>query len=70
MSKQKKQKMGYEEKPIRKMCSNCVHFKSDIIEEVIYGRIYYNEKNLRCLIGEFAVKKTAVCDIHVLKPTT
>jgi hypothetical protein len=40
---------------------------SDITIETAYAREYVIEKNLRCVIGEFAVKKTAVCDIHVLK---
>ena len=65
MSKIKKEKMGYDPKPIRKMCSNCVHFKSDITIETAYAREYVIEKNLRCLIGEFAVKKTAVCEQHI-----
>jgi hypothetical protein len=64
MSKIKKEKMGYDPKPIRKMCTNCVHFASDMVRNE-YG--YDEEKNTRCLIGEFAVKKTAVCDVHVLK---
>jgi hypothetical protein len=69
MSKHKKEKMGYDPKPIRKMCSNCVHFASDVIAKTTYGHEWNEEKNIRCLIGEFAVKKTALCDIHILKPT-
>lgn len=40
-------------------CSNCVYYRSDIF---ISGT-WTDEKNKRCGIGDFVVKKTAVCDL-------
>ena len=65
MEKQnKKEEMGYTPKPIQKMCSNCSHFSS-VFEKTEYG--YMQEKELRCSIGGFAVKKQGNCNIHEFK---
>lgn len=65
MSKQSEAKLiqAYEPKPIPHTCVNCVHFYLDKIESHEYmGIIYFKDKNLRCNIGGFAVKKTATCN--------
>lgn len=46
-----KTEQGYEPKPTIPMCSNCKHFKSDII---VNNWNYSEEKNIRCGIGGFA----------------
>lgn len=63
MSKQanSKTEQGYEPKPIFAMCSNCKHFRSDKIKNQWN---YEEEKNIRCGIGEFAVKKQGTCKLH------
>jgi len=60
----KKTEQGYEPKPIFAMCSNCIYFKSDF-EKKEYG--YMAEKNIRCGVGHFAVKKQGTCKLHELK---
>lgn len=61
MSKQgeAKKKQNYDPKPISRVCMNCEHYKSDIIK----GIGIFDEKNKRCGLGEFAVKKMATCDL-------
>jgi hypothetical protein len=64
MSKQSeaKQKQGYDKKPKSRVCSNCRHYMSDFItQKNLYGD-YEEEKNKRCGLGGFAVKKTATCN--------
>lgn len=60
MSKQSeaKKKQNYNPKPVPRVCMNCEHYISDMIP---YGN-YIEEKNKRCGLGEFAVKKMATCD--------
>jgi hypothetical protein len=69
---------GYEPKPVPQTCMNCGHFKLDLalpkwkIERNLqcpgrYGQEYAREKNLRCGLGGFAVKKTATCNAFVRK---
>ena len=57
----KKTEQGYNPKPTISMCSNCKHYKSDF---VVNEYNYKQEKNIRCGIGEFAVKKQGVCNLH------
>jgi len=63
MSKQanSKKEQGYEPKPIFAMCSNCKHFRSD---KIVNQWNYEEEKNKRCGLGEFAVKKQGTCKLH------
>lgn len=56
-------------------CGTCAHFTSDrALPGWMRGDDRYNieshgsEKNLRCGIGGFAVKKTASCDRYKEKP--
>jgi hypothetical protein len=69
MSKQKnaKKEQGYEAKPVFPMCSNCAHFQSDFITDKGYFGEFTMEKNLRCGIGGFAVKKQGSCQQHKKK---
>ena len=66
-----KQQMAKEEQgyiAIPKVCMNCIQYESEIIEyRGEFGGVYRNEKNKRCGIGGFAVKKTATCNEFKLK---
>lgn len=57
-----KEELGYNPKPDPRVCKTCAHFKSDIVTKEAYGGKWTEEKNLRCGIGGFAVKKMASCD--------
>ena len=56
---------GYRERPLQPECRNCRHFVSDKIDD---GTGWIEEKNFRCTLGKFAVKKLATCDKHETKP--
>lgn len=70
MSKQSeaKKEQGYRETP--DTCSNCAHYSSKMVEKSYQGFIkvetWTEEKEKKCQLGSFAVKKTATCDKHVL----
>ena len=66
MSKQSeaREKQEYDPKPVHAMCSNCKYFSSDFLD--IDG--YLQEKNMRCILGGFAVRKPAVCREHRKNP--
>ena len=53
-----KEKQNYTGKP--KNCGNCQHYRSEIKTVSTY---FVEEKDKHCSLGEFAVKKTAVCDL-------
>lgn len=66
MSKQSDAKAAQGYRLEASTCSNCHHYRSDLIEKS-YGAFnglhtWTEEKNKRCSIGLFAVKKTATCD--------
>ena len=72
MSKQSDAKaaQGYEPKPIVRNCGSCAHFKCEI--EVLKGYFAWSdpreiERNKRCGIGSFAIKKTATCALWLAK---
>lgn len=56
-------------------CGSCKHFSADMVFPAwiearnklqgvrIYGEEYKRERNLKCIIGGFSVKKTYVCDL-------
>lgn len=69
MSKQQKAKdeQGYSAKPIFPMCSNCVFYQSEIKTTIAYGHTWDEEKNIRCGIGGFSVKKQGNCNRHQFK---
>ena len=64
MSKQSdaKGEQGYEAKPRPTACQGCFYFKKDRkYSHSFLGKDYFKDSNLRCGLGEFAVKKTATC---------
>ena len=63
MSKQSEAKInqGYNEKPIPRTCANCRNYSSELIVHRNSFGGYTQEKNKRCGLGGFAVKKTATC---------
>lgn len=69
MSKQADAKLaqGYEAKPIFPMCSNCINFRSD--KRILPPFGYIEERNIRCGIGDFAIKKQGNCTLHKFKET-
>lgn len=76
-----KDNQGYVEKPVPKQCSNCNSRSSEVLlpkwmVERNASRFKLNpytveecgvEKNQRCTIGKFAVKKTATCNLWMPK---
>ena len=66
MSKQNdaKNKQGYEQKAIPRTCMTCVRFAMKTVPVMDWqGKPsgYEKETNLRCTLGNFAVKKMATC---------
>ena len=64
MSKQSenKQKQGFQKK--YPCCSNCAHFRSEIVKEpssIRENGFWEREKNLRCGIGGFKIGKSNWC---------
>ncbi len=57
-----KKDQGYTSFPMT--CKNCGHFASEMVKNS-YG--FYDEKNKRCSIGNFAITSMATCTLHVLK---
>jgi len=68
MSKQSdaKKRQGYSPKAAQRVCMTCCYFQSDL-EEQTNG--YMMEKNLRCGLGGFAVKKMGLCNEWVIRGT-
>jgi hypothetical protein len=64
MSKQSDAKIrqGYQATPVKKICSTCKHYESDMKIAVFLGYPYTEEKEKRCGLGGFAVNKTATCN--------
>ena len=65
MSKQSeaKERMGYQPKPVLHVCVNCNNFSSILKrKDTPWGQTYLEEKDIRCVIGEFVVKKMASCN--------
>ncbi len=65
MSKQSdaRKSQGYAE-PLKRICGTCKSYTFDPINLVNWlGKDHIVEKNKRCAIGGFAVKKTASCNI-------
>jgi hypothetical protein len=66
MSKQSESKilMGYSPHP--RNCANCTHYSSILVPNSGYSA-FLKEKEKKCSIGGFAVKKTATCDQWYIK---
>ncbi len=62
MSKQSdaKKAQEYDERPYLKVCGNCINYRS---EQKNKPGEYSEEKNMRCAIGGFAVKKSRTCKL-------
>ena len=72
MSKQAdaKKAQGYQDKPEKRQCSVCAHYRSDFIKHPQQGFMmveWIEEKNIHCNIGGFKIKKTAVCNMFERK---
>ncbi len=69
MSKQSEAKkvQNYTPKASQAYCSNCQHYASDKeVKMNAWSKTeWIDEKNIRCGIGGFAIKKQGVCDLHV-----
>ena len=67
MSKQSevKQRQGYQDKPEKRQCSVCQHYRSTKIEHpasTMFLIAWTEEKDIHCGLGGFKVKKTAICN--------
>lgn len=63
MTKQSKAKadQGYVPKAVPQVCGNCANFASDFVRVSQFYDCQV-EKNKRCTLGGFAVKKMGTCD--------
>lgn len=73
MSKQSeaKERQGYNPEASQRVCGQCIYFKSDKVEQCGYDgkpNGYMLEKNLRCGLGGFTVKKLALCNDWAFNP--
>lgn len=60
-----KERQGYVAKAAQRVCMTCKHFQSDLEEQRGYNSKpngYMMEKNIRCGLGGFAVKKMGLCN--------
>jgi hypothetical protein len=58
---------NYTPKAIPKTCMNCKFFEFDKVEVKTRYQTYFDDKNLRCSKGGFAVKKMGACDVFEMK---
>lgn len=65
MSKQSeaKERQGYVERPVPQTCANCRNYGSDFVTRKHAFGEWTDEKNRRCTLGGFAVKKQATCKL-------
>lgn len=64
---QAKNDQVYNPKPVPAVCSTCKHFQCDRVMTYAGDKWRdpkYDDKNLRCAIGGFAVKKHGSCKLH------
>lgn len=57
-----KRKQGYNDMPIPRTCGNCAEYESEFVDLSPPYQQYMKEKNKRCGLGGFEVKKTATCN--------
>lgn len=55
-----KSRQQYEPKPQPPICSRCHYYSSEMVPSE-WNPEYVDERNKRCSLGGFAVKKTASC---------
>ena len=67
MSKQQDAKtiQGYTPKALPQFCSACIHYRSEFIKNQWQ---FTEEKNIRCGLGGFAIKKQGTCNKWEGKP--
>lgn len=59
-----KKTQGYQARPVKAVCMNCLHYTSETENKTsAWGTAYSVEKNIRCGIGRFAVMKLVTCDL-------
>lgn len=64
---QAKHDQGYNPKPVPSVCGTCKQFQCDKVMThpgSKWDSPRYEDKNLRCAIGGFAVKKHGACKLH------
>jgi hypothetical protein len=67
MSKEAKKQVGYEDKPVLPVCKNCKGFTSEKVlpqwmKQIGYSVEQYGvEKNIRCSVHGFEIKKMGSC---------
>ena len=70
MSKQSEAKKNQNYREVPDTCANCGNYQSQLVEKEYDAwngkQTWTEEKGKRCSIGEFAVKKNATCDLHIL----
>jgi hypothetical protein len=64
-----KARQQYVDKVAPRVCGNCAHFTSEQVctnAEFVneWNKPYFQEKNMRCALGEFKVKKLGTCIEH------
>ncbi len=74
MSKQTDAKTQQNYRTTPNHCGNCQHYQSQIVEKQ-HGsfdgvHVWNDEKNKKCTLGGFVVKKMAICDQHKLPSLT
>ena len=68
MSKQSEAKAGQGYSESGPTCANCAEYRSEITPHP--DVVWVQEKNLRCAIGGFAIKKRGWCAQHKWAPKT
>ncbi len=65
MSKQSeaKKRQNYIQKPTLRTCCNCKQYKNKIVTFYHSFGPPTQEKDIHCIVGDFAVKKMATCDL-------
>lgn len=58
-----KKAQNYYATPDRAICSTCKHYTSDQVVSSWNNKVLL-EKNIRCGVGGFAIKKKATCSSH------
>lgn len=63
-----KAQQGYIDRPVPATCGNCEHYTSEMAKlQSRWRGDYAEEKNKRCSIGGFVVKKLATCNLYAPK---
>lgn len=63
MSKQSEAKLAQGYTKLSPQCINCKNYESETTTRAGWNQTYEIETNLRCVIGGFAINKTAWCKL-------